>query len=373
MRIKDSILSWRWWLGLKSVAVQGEPPQIGLTVVIPAYNEERCIEATIRSLLLQTYPITEIIVVDHCSSDNTGDIARSLGVTVVRPESTNHTKTQAQNFGLGWVTTPLFVNIDADTSLAPNAVYEAMRYFNDPSTSVVCGFVLPSKVKTLWERGRFAEYLFGFGVIKSAQNHIGAIFVSSGCFSIFRTGDVLAVGGFNQRTMAEDMDFTWDLAGRGGRICYASRAVCFAVEPETWKIYAHQVNRWQAGFLQNIKVRRFKLTGIGWRLACLVYVYLVWNIVGIFGETVALLLFPYVFFHQSNLAVGLLFLGVVQIVTVWIPILVKGFELRMTWKAAASIPAYYVTQYANAFLFMRAIWNEWICNKNLKVWVKGHT
>ena len=52
--------------------------------------------------------------------------------------------------------------------------------------------------------------------------------------------------------------------------------------------------------------------------------------------------------------------------------MIKGAELGMTWKAATSIPAYYVTQFANAFLFMRAIWNEWIRNNDLKEWVKGH-
>lgn len=57
----------------------------GVTVIIPAYNESRTIADTIESLKMQSVPPEEIIVVDDCSTDGTGDVARSFGVTVVRP------------------------------------------------------------------------------------------------------------------------------------------------------------------------------------------------------------------------------------------------------------------------------------------------
>jgi biofilm PGA synthesis N-glycosyltransferase PgaC len=58
---------------------------LGVTALIPAYNEAESISATIRSLQAQTCPLFEIIVIDDCSTDDTGDIARALGVTVLRP------------------------------------------------------------------------------------------------------------------------------------------------------------------------------------------------------------------------------------------------------------------------------------------------
>jgi glycosyltransferase involved in cell wall biosynthesis len=57
----------------------------GLTVLVPAYNEAESIADTIRSIQNQTVPPDEIIVIDDFSKDNTGDIARGMGVTVLRP------------------------------------------------------------------------------------------------------------------------------------------------------------------------------------------------------------------------------------------------------------------------------------------------
>ena len=56
-----------------------------LTIIVPAYNEAATIADTIRSLVAQTVLAESIIVVDDCSTDETGRIAASLGVKVVRP------------------------------------------------------------------------------------------------------------------------------------------------------------------------------------------------------------------------------------------------------------------------------------------------
>lgn len=58
---------------------------VPVTVIVPAYNEAASIADTIRSLQSQSAAPVEIIVVDDCSTDRTGQVARSLGVTVIRP------------------------------------------------------------------------------------------------------------------------------------------------------------------------------------------------------------------------------------------------------------------------------------------------
>jgi biofilm PGA synthesis N-glycosyltransferase PgaC len=72
----------------------------GLTVLVPAYNEASTIADTIRSIQDQIVPADEILVIDDCSSDNTADIARSLGVTVMQPPKNTGSKAGAQNFAL---------------------------------------------------------------------------------------------------------------------------------------------------------------------------------------------------------------------------------------------------------------------------------
>src|SRR5688500_15116316 len=87
-----------------------------LSVIIPAYNESATLGDTIRSLRSQTVAPDEIIVVDDCSTDGTGDIARALGVTVVRPPTNTGSKAGAQNFALPIVRGALTMAIDADTT-----------------------------------------------------------------------------------------------------------------------------------------------------------------------------------------------------------------------------------------------------------------
>src|SRR5690242_14003922 len=76
-----------------------------ITVIVPAYNEAASLADTIDSLLNQTLPPSEIIVVDDCSTDGTGDVARDLGVTVVRPPKNTGSKAGAQTYALSFVDT----------------------------------------------------------------------------------------------------------------------------------------------------------------------------------------------------------------------------------------------------------------------------
>ena len=74
--------------------------QASLTVIVPAYNEAASVGDTIRSLQEQSLQPSEIIVIDDCSTDGTAEVARALGVTVIRPPANTSSKAGAQNFAL---------------------------------------------------------------------------------------------------------------------------------------------------------------------------------------------------------------------------------------------------------------------------------
>ena len=126
----------------------------GLTVIVPAYNEAASITDTIKSIQTQTMPPEEIIVIDDFSSDNTGELARKCGVTVLRPPANTGSKAGAQNFAMTQVKTPYVMAIDADTTLASDAIEKLMPALDGPNMAAACGFVLPRHVSTLWESGR---------------------------------------------------------------------------------------------------------------------------------------------------------------------------------------------------------------------------
>jgi glycosyltransferase involved in cell wall biosynthesis len=187
-----------------------------VTAIVPAYNEAASIAETVISLQRQSYPVTEIIVVDDYSTDATGEIARSLGATVLRPPKNTGSKAGAQTFALPYVQTDFCMAIDADTALAADAVERIMKpLLDDEAVAAACGFVVPRRVGSVWERGRYIEYLFAFTFYKPIQDFLGKPLISSGCFSAYRTELLRAAGGWSARTMAEDMDLTWTLYGRG--------------------------------------------------------------------------------------------------------------------------------------------------------------
>jgi biofilm PGA synthesis N-glycosyltransferase PgaC len=382
--MQRSIAFGRWFIGMQplSVRVYKSSLRLSVTVIVPAYNEEASIADTVRSIQAQTYSIDEIVVVDDCSNDRTGEIARALGATVLRTPHNQGTKAQAQNYALPYVKTSLFATIDADTTLAPNAIERTLRYFNDPKALVVCGFVVPQKINTIWERGRFIEYLYGLTIIKPAQNHNRTVVVASGCFSVFRTDPIRdEFGGFQSRTMAEDMDLTWEIEGAGYHAYFASDAVCYPVDPPTFRIYIQQVGRWNRSFLQNISARKFfRFKRL--RLAVLVYAYLAWTIIG-----PAVL--PFIFWNLTrDLLTTVVFLVVTQMIMLWIPALIGAVRIgndpaglqfkenheikNLPWEATKSFIPSFCTQYVNMAMFYYAIWKEWILRERLDKWDKGH-
>src|SRR5258708_7456523 len=95
---------------------------VGLTVIIPAYNEAQFVGDTIRSLLAQTVPPDQIILVDDGSTDGTGDVGRRAGITVIRPPHNTGSKAGAQNFALPGVRTEFVMTIDAHTTPKPSVI-----------------------------------------------------------------------------------------------------------------------------------------------------------------------------------------------------------------------------------------------------------
>jgi hypothetical protein len=59
--------------------------------------------------------------------------------------------------------------VDADTTLAANAVEKLMAAFDGGDVAAACGFVVPRHVRTIWERGRYIEYLFAFTFYKQVH------------------------------------------------------------------------------------------------------------------------------------------------------------------------------------------------------------
>ncbi|MDD4890523.1 MAG: glycosyltransferase family 2 protein [Phycisphaerae bacterium] len=346
----------------------GQPnakPRSGLTVLIPAYNEAESITDTVRSIQDQTMPPEEIIVIDDFSSDNTGDVARALGVTVMRPPKNTGTKAGAQNFAMPHVKTPYVMAVDADTTLEPGACELLLNAISDPAISAACGFVIPRHVKTLWERGRYMEYLFAFTFYKPIQDFYDHPLISSGCFSIYRTDHLRDNGCWSNRTMAEDMDLTWSFyqAGRGVR--FVPEAVCYPIEPHDRVLMGKQLKRWSHGFIQNVRQHWKGVLEVPF-LRSSVFVAMWDAVIASFAYLIVIPLLA--IFVNPLYLIGYL----IDIPFVLIPAMVRGVQRGELLRVLASLPGYLILRIFNGIYMLKAVWLEIVMRRSLRVYEKGH-
>ncbi|MBC9726111.1 glycosyltransferase [Streptomyces sp. TRM68367] len=111
-----------------------------VTVLVPAYNEEAGIEATVRSLLDSTHQQLQIVVIDDGSTDRTADIAAGIGdprVEVVR--KANGGKAAALNAGLAHARYDIVVMVDANTVFERDAIQRIIQPLAHPAVGAVSG------------------------------------------------------------------------------------------------------------------------------------------------------------------------------------------------------------------------------------------
>jgi poly-beta-1,6-N-acetyl-D-glucosamine synthase len=342
------------------------PRTAPVTVIVPAFNESATLAETIGSLRAQTVPPEEIIVVDDGSTDGTGDVARALGVTVVRPPENTGSKAGAQTFALPFVETPFTVALDADTTLAPDAIEKLLPAFEAPLVAAACGSVLPRRIKSVWERGRYVEYLFAFTFYKQVQDQYGAPLISSGCFSMYRTKALRAVGGWKTRTLAEDMDLTWTLYRAGYAVRFVPAARCFPLEPRDYGFLRKQLRRWSHGFVQNVRLHGRGILSVPF-LRSAVAVSL-WD--AIVASIVYLILLPALALVLRNPYVLLGY--VIDVPAILVPVVAGAWPRREVGRALVSVPCFFVLRTVNAIFFLGAAWSEIVRGRKFLSYEKGH-
>jgi cellulose synthase/poly-beta-1,6-N-acetylglucosamine synthase-like glycosyltransferase len=342
-------------------------PADRLTVIIPAYNEAESVGDTVRSVLAQTARPARVIVVDDCSTDGTGDLARAAGAEVLRPLVNTGSKAGAQNLALELVDTPYCMAIDADTTLAPDAIELLLApLVADRGLAAACGFVVPRHVSSVWERGRYVEYLLSFTFYKPTQDYYGKPLIASGCFSAYRTARLREAGGWSERTRAEDMDLTWTFYQSGQAVRFVPEALCYPIEPHDLDFMSKQLRRWSHGFVQNVRLHWKGILPLGF-LRTVVGVALFDAVV---ASLVYLVLLPVLAVVLS--APLLLLVYVVDVPAVMVPVLVAARRRGEVVRALVSLPCFFVLRTVNGFFMLEALWSEVVMRRPLLVYEKGH-
>jgi cellulose synthase/poly-beta-1,6-N-acetylglucosamine synthase-like glycosyltransferase len=225
-----------------------------VSVVIPAYNEEKVISRTIDSLLAQQYGgELEIIVVDDGSRDGTYQQARATHGEHPRVRvftKPNGGKASALNLGIAHALHEIVIALDADTLFARDTVAELVQPLMDQRVAAVAGNAKVGNRINIVTRWQALEYVTSQNLDRRAFSLLDCITVVPGAVGAWRRQVVQEVGGFKEDTLAEDQDLTLAVRRAGYSVAYADGAVALTEAPDTLRALARQRFRWSFGTLQ---------------------------------------------------------------------------------------------------------------------------
>jgi biofilm PGA synthesis N-glycosyltransferase PgaC len=174
------------------------------------------------------------------------------------------------------------------------------------------------------------------------------------------------LGGWSQRTLAEDMDLTWTLHQQGCGVRFVPEAVCYPIEPHDFHFLKKQLRRWSHGFVQNVRLHWRGVLQVPF-LRSAIAVSL-WD--ALIASLVYLILLPALalLLHNPWLLLGY----VIDIPAVLVPVLAGALRRREVGRALLSVPAFFVLRTVNAVFFLRAAWAELVRGRSFHTYEKGH-
>lgn len=210
-----------------------------VTILIPTHNEEKTIKLKLENLARIKYPRekTQIILVDDASTDQTVKEAseflnahQELKVGLLK-EDRQRGKPNALNYALQYAKSDIVIVSDADSFWAPDILDNALPYFSDPSVGAVVGRenVLDSKQRLITEAEK-SHFDLMYDVIGLGESKVRSTIFFHGAFCAYRRS---FMSNFNVEN--DDSGTALDVVQKGARAILIPEAICFAVDPITWK------------------------------------------------------------------------------------------------------------------------------------------
>ena len=292
-----------------------------ISVIAPAYNEGLTIVENIKSLLSFHYPDFRIIVVNDGSKDNTLEkVIQHYNLRKVRfhydqkietnkvrgvyksknpaynkllvIDKHNGGKADALNVGLNVSMTDYVACIDVDCMLSEDALLKMVKPFIEDSKEemIAAGGIIkvanscdimggklitPRIPESLLPRFQILEYIRAFFMGRMAWSRLNGLLLISGAFGVFDRKIALSAGGYNPKTVGEDMELVVRMRRymednkRKYRVGFIPDSLCWTEVPETKKILASQRNRWTRGTIETLLLHRkmffnprYRITGM---------------------------------------------------------------------------------------------------------------
>jgi cellulose synthase/poly-beta-1,6-N-acetylglucosamine synthase-like glycosyltransferase len=280
-----------------------------ITIIAPAYNESLNVVENVRSLLSNHYVNYSVIIVNDGSKDDSLEklieaydlekvdyiINEKLKTKPLRSgvfksknpafeklmvvDKENGGKADALNMGLNISTSKYVACIDVDCLLLENALQKMIKPFLEETdaTVIATGGVIRianscvinggklmdvNLPKNLLVRSQILEYIRAFLLGRMAWSRLNGLLVISGAFGVFDKKIAIDVGGYDTKTVGEDMEIIvrmrryMEEQGRKYKVSYIPDPLCWTEAPDNYKIFISQRNRWTRGTIETLKKHR---------------------------------------------------------------------------------------------------------------------
>ena len=316
---------------------------IPVSILVPAYNEESTVVETVKNLLKLNYPEYEIIVVNDGSKDGTLRLlTESFGMVpieqpykrsvVSKPlraiyrspkhfnlivaDKENGGKSDALNAGVNLAKYPVVVSMDADSVLEKEALVRIVSPFMQDNRVIAVGGVVRIANGCVIEDGEIkeirlprtvlgklqtVEYLRSFFTGRIGAAAMGMLMIISGAFGAFRKDAVIAVGGYTNDCIGEDMELVVKLhrrycdQGKPFKISFLPDPICWTQPPENLRDLYKQRKRWQIGLINVLLTHRDMAFNPKYGTAGLVMLpyYWIFEFIGPIFETLGYFVIPF--------------------------------------------------------------------------------
>lgn len=224
-----------------------------VSVLIPCFNEEKVIAASVARILESDWKNLEVLVLDDGSKDRTAEevrahFAHDPRVTLLSFE--NGGKARAVNRGLAVAKGEFVVALDADTLFPPETIGRLARWFQDPDIGAVAGNAIVGNRLNIVTRWQALEYVTAQNLERRALAALGAVTVVPGAVGAWRKSVLDALGGYPSDTLAEDQDLTIACQRAGWKVAFDPEARAYTEAPDTVGGLLKQRFRWSFGTLQ---------------------------------------------------------------------------------------------------------------------------
>lgn len=280
----------------------------GISIIAPAYNEGANISENVRSLLSIHYNNLEVIIINDGSKDDSLNrliidydlykfeyfVVTKIPTKAIRGiyksrnpvfrklivvDKVNGGKADALNVGVNVSSQDYIVCIDVDCILEQDALLKMAKPFleNSKHRVIASGGVIRIANDCVIEGGRLVkvnlpkrflprmqtlEYIRSFLLGRMAWSRMNGLLLISGAFGAFDKDIVIRCGGYDHKTVGEDMELVVRMRrymeenNLQYKVTYIPDPLCWTEAPASYKILRRQRNRWTRGTIETLRAHK---------------------------------------------------------------------------------------------------------------------